>query len=106
MKLRLFKMSETDKNMLLVALHIIFKGKRENGEDYNPIGHFILRIGKTANNKLYLNDEEFIWARNALNLLRNQYLAAGRYSDGIDYVMMKLMKAKYKRYKESKAKTA
>ncbi len=100
MKKRLFKMGEIEKNMLLVALHITFKAKRANGENFMPLGQFILCIGKTTNGKLYLNDEEFIWARNALNALRDEYITADRYTDGIDAVMMKLMKAKYRNCKE------
>ncbi len=55
-----------------------------------------------ANNtpKLYLNNKEFIWARNALNALRDEYITAERYIDGVYAVIMKLMKSKYRNCKE------
>ena len=36
-------------------------------------------------------------ALRALNRLRSSYLAAGRYSDGIDAVILKLLHSRYRR---------
>ena len=42
--------------------------------------------------RLPITTEEQRQLRNALNRLRNKYLAMGRYSDGIDSVMVKVLK--------------
>ena len=42
--------------------------------------------------RLPITSEEQRELRNALNRLRDKYLAMGRYSDGIDSVILKVMK--------------
>lgn len=101
-KKRLFKMKDIrEYNMLIVALGDLFKTMQTHDVQREVIRKLVLHIAQIGDRgKLYLSDEEFLLARNALLDLRNLYLANGRYSDGIDDVLLKLMNSKYRRYKE------
>lgn len=83
-KERLFKMTETEQCVLVAAL----KGCG---------GALASRAAHAPKRKLYLDGEEYRQALHGLNQLRTDYMAAGHYSDGIDAVMLKLMKSKYRR---------
>lgn len=50
-------------------------------------------------NKLYLTEAEHSKSVEALNQLRDTYLKNGRYSDGIDSVLLKIMKSRYRPYR-------
>ena len=50
--------------------------------------------------KLYLSDEEHQYATLSLNGMRNAYLAADRSCGGIDRLLIKLIRAKYRRVPE------
>lgn len=89
-KERLFKMTEIEQNMLVKALSDV-----RGWSDEIPL--LLRRVLAAPNRRLYLNDSEHRWVRHALNELRNAYLAAGRYSDGIDTVILRLMKTRYRR---------
>lgn len=89
-KQQLFKMTEIEQNMLEKALWDIRSMSDE------VLG--LMRKTRSApGRRLYLSASEYRWAVQALNELRTAFLAAGRYSDGIDAVMLKLMKSKYRR---------
>ena len=83
-KERLFKMTETEQCVLVAAL-------KDCG------GVLASRAANAPKRKLYLDGEEYRQALHGLNRLRTDYMAAGHYSDGIDAVMLKLMRSKYRR---------
>ena len=49
--------------------------------------------------KLYLTEGEHKKAVQALNGLRDTYIENGRYTDGIDTVLMRIMNARYRTYR-------
>ena len=98
-KERLYRMTEPDKNMLFVAL----------ADEFNRwLGEFAIRVDelppkknfwpwdKTKLYDLYLTDEEWTTARNAINDLRNWRLSVGKDDGGTGDSLMKIMTAKYK----------
>ena len=87
-KQRLFAMTEIEQNMLEKALLDL---------DRAQTASMRRRVRQAPRRKLYLNQTEYDLAVRALNGLRDAYLAAGRYSDGIDAVILKLMKSRYRR---------
>ncbi len=86
-KERLFRMTETEQCVLVAAL------KNSPG----PASDLASRAASAPKRKLYLDTEEYRQALHGLNQLRTDYMAAGHYSDGIDAVMLKLTKSKYRR---------
>lgn len=86
-KERLFRMTETEQCVLVAAL--------KNGP--GPASDLVSRAATAPKRKLYLDAEEYRQALHGLNQLRTDYMAAGHYSDGIDAVMLKLTKSKYRR---------
>ncbi len=87
-KRRLFQMTEIEQNML---------GKALLDLDREQTVSMRRRVRQAPRRKLYLNEAEYDLAVRALNGLRDTYLAAGRYSDGIDAVILKLLKSRYRR---------
>ena len=87
-KQRLFAMTEIEQNMLEKALLDL---------DRAQTASMRRRVRQAPRRKLYLNQTEYDLAVRALNGLRDAYLAAGRYSDGIDAVILRLMKSRYRR---------
>ena len=86
-KERLFKMTETDQCVLVAALR----------DSQSAASELVRRAATAPKRKLYLDGDEYRQAISGLNQLRTDYLAAGHYSDGIDAVIVKLMKSKYRR---------
>lgn len=86
-KERLFKMTETEQCVLVAAL-------RGNP---GPSSDLASRAANAPRRRLYLDGAEYQQAIRGLNQLRTDYLAAGHYSDGIDAVMLKLMRSKPRR---------
>lgn len=82
-KERLFKMTETEQCVMVAAL--------KNSDALAS------RAANAPKRRLYLDGEEYRQALHGLNQLRTDYMAAGHFSDGIDAVMLKLMKSKYRR---------
>ena len=107
-KERLYRMTEPDKNMLFVALPDEFKRQRAQGNINRWLGEFAIRVDelppkknfwpwdKTKLYDLYLTDEEWTTARNAINDLRNWRLSVGKDDGGTGDSLMKIMTAKYK----------
>lgn len=87
-KRRLFQMTEIEQNMLEKALLDL---------DREQTVSMRRRVRQAPRRKLCLNEAEYDLAVRALNGLRDTYLAAGRYSDGIDAVILKLLKSRYRR---------
>ena len=96
-KQRLFAMTEIEQNMLEKAL--LDLGRAQTASMRR-------RVRQAPRRKLYLNQTEYDLAVRALNGLRDAYLAAGRYSDGIDAVILKLMKSRYRRVPTAISKVA
>lgn len=98
-KQRCVKMDIIMKNMLIHALKDVC---REQGEKKYPAGEtidFMQRLNGFSGEKLYLTDREYGQAVHALNRLRDTFIRAGRYTDGIDTILLRIMKAKYKKPK-------
>ena len=87
-KRRLFAMTEIEQNMLEKALLDL---------DREQTASMRRRVRQAPRRKLYLNEAEYDLEVRALNGLRDTYLTAGRYSDGIDAVILNLMKSQYRR---------
>ena len=69
------------KNMFTVALKDELAAQSQMG-----------KVRPATEKRLPITIEEQRELRNALNRLRDKYLAMGRYSDGIDSVILKVMK--------------
>ena len=93
-KQRLFPMTNIEQNMLVKAL---CDARRQSGDFAGEVQHLIDRVLHAPKGKLYLSDSEFHWAAVSLNGLRTAYLSAGRSSGGIDKVLFKRMRSKYRR---------
>ena len=93
-KQRLFPMTNIEQNMLVKALCDV---RSQSGEALSEVQELIKKAVHAPKGKLYLNDSEFHWAAFSLNGLRTAYLSAGRSSGGIDKVLCKLMRSKYRR---------
>ena len=59
----------------------------------------VLKLAEQEEGKLYLTEAEHSKSVEALNQLRDTYLKNGRYSDGIDSVLLKIMKSRYRPYR-------
>lgn len=107
-KERLYRMTEPQKNMLVIALLEERHRQQARGVKSPPVGDLAVRADeaplhnklwpweKEALYDLYLNDAEWQMARDAINALRNQRLAQGKGNGGTDRALLKLMEAKYK----------
>lgn len=82
------------KNMFVVALKDELAARSQSG-GIRPATEAMLqkvRAYELSGKRLPIQAEEQRELRNALNRLRDKYLAMGRYSDGIDSVILKVMK--------------
>lgn len=98
-KRRCIKTDEITVNMLVHAMRDVFRKEKEAGASTEETGDFILRLAGHKEKKLYLSDGEYRMAVQALNGLRDTYIENGRYTDGIDAILMRVMKARYKTYR-------
>ena len=72
-------------------------GKKEQGLPVDTTRDLVLKLAEQEEGKLYLTEAEHTKSVEALNKLRDTYLKNGRYSDGIDSVLLKIMKSRYRR---------
>ena len=72
---------------------------RDDPNLYLPIREAQLKLAEQEEGKLYLTEAEHSKSVEALNQLRDTYLKNGRYSDGIDSVLLKIMKSRYRPYR-------
>lgn len=95
---RLVKMTYGDRNILVKELQSA-RGSigLEVSEKLQALMNKTLAAPKR---KLYLSDEEHQYATLYLNGMRNAYLAADRSCGGIDRLLIKLIRAKYRRVPE------
>ena len=94
-KKRLFKIGTIQRNMLSRGLMELPQAAIQQ-----EISQLVQKILTLPGKKLYLDENEYHWAVLALNGLRDKYLGAGRSSGGIDKVLLRLMKSKYKKVRE------
>ena len=73
--------------------------EKEAGASTKETGDLILRLAGHKDKKLYLTEGEHKKAVQALNGLRDTYIENGRYTDGIDTVLMRIMNARYRTYR-------
>ena len=98
-KRRCIKADEITVNMLVHAMRDVFRKEKEVGVSTEETGDFILRLAGHKEKKLYLSDGEYRMAVQALNGLRDTYIENGRYTDGIDAILMRVMRARYRTYR-------
>jgi hypothetical protein len=96
-KQRCIRADEITRNMLVHALREVFRQENEKGMPVEVTRNLILRLAYLEGKKLFLDEEEYKKAVQALNGLRDGFIQNGRYTDGIDIVLMKVMRSKYKR---------
>lgn len=96
-KQRCIRADEITRNMLVHALREVFRQENEKGMPVDVTRNLILRLAYLEGKKLFLDEEEYKKAVQALNGLRDGFIQNGRYTDGIDIVLMKVMRSKYKR---------
>ena len=92
--IRIMKMDRNDRSILMRALYADFCANREVGLPYGHLAALITKLHETRPGKLLLDDAEFRLARNSLNHLRNERIAAGGYTDAADAALLKLIRAK------------
>lgn len=92
--IRIMKMDRNDRSILMRALYADFCANRAAGRPYGDLAALIIKLHETQPGKLPLDDAEFHLARNALNRLRSERIAAGGYTDAADAALVKLIKAK------------
>lgn len=98
-KRRCIKTDEITVNMLVHALRDVFREEKETGVPTEDTGNLILRLAGHKEKKFYLTEAEYKKAVQALNGLRDTYIENGRYTDGIDAVLMRIMGARYRKYR-------
>lgn len=96
-KQRCIKMDEITKNMLIHALRDVFQKEKEQGLNTDATRDLVLKLAYCEDPRLFLADAEYKKCVQALNELRTSFIEKGRYPDGIDTILMKLISAKYKR---------
>ena len=92
--IRIMQLDRNNRSILLQALYADFCANREAGLPYGNLADLISKLHETQPGKLPLDDAEFHLARNALNHLRNERIAAGGYTDAADAALVQLIKAK------------
>lgn len=82
------------KNMFTVALKDELAAQSQRGKVCPATEAMLQRVRayELSEKRLPITTEEQRELRNALNRLRDKYLAMDRYSDGIDSVILKVMK--------------
>lgn len=90
-------MDEVTKNMLIHALRDVFREEKTKGFPTEETRDLVLKLAEHDSQKLFLDDTEYKKTVQALNSLRNGFIRSGRYTDGIDTVLIKIMRSKYRR---------
>lgn len=88
------KVDNIMKNMFVAALKDEIQAQREQGTADSETEEMLAKVRAydLKEKRLPITTGEQRQLRNALNRLRNKYLAMGRYSDGIDSVIIKVLK--------------
>ena len=90
------KMDNIMKNMFVVALNDELQAQSEQDECLEETKALLKKV--SAQKRLQITAGEQRQIRKALNRLRSKYLAAGRYSDGIDKVIIQVAKPNTSRH--------
>ena len=98
-RMRYVKMDRIMNHMLIHALREVFRQEKEQGLPVDTTRDLVLKLAEQEEGKLYLTEAEHSKSVEALNQLRDTYLKNGRYSDGIDSVLLKIMKSRYRPYR-------
>ncbi len=87
------KVDNIMKNMFVAALKDEIQAQREQGTADSETEEMLAKVRAydLKEKRLPITTGEQRQLRNALNRLRNKYLAMGRYSDGIDSVIIKVL---------------
>ena len=80
-------------------LREVFRQEKKQGLPVDTTRDLVLKLAEQEEGKLYLTEAEHSKSVEALNQLRDTYLKNGRYSDGIDSVLLKIMKSRYRPYR-------
>ena len=94
-KQRLLKMGVVEQGLMVKALD--YPQENIQPEQAEKLQMLLDRTRQAPKGKLYLNDEEFDCAVQAISSIRNDYLSAGKSSGGFDRVLLKLLNSKYRR---------
>lgn len=88
------KVDNIMKNMFVAALKDEIQAQHEQGTADSETEDMLAKVRAydLKEKRLPITTGEQRQLRNALNRLRNKYLAMGRYSDGIDSVIIKVLK--------------
>lgn len=88
------KMDNIMKNMFVVALNDELQAQSEQDECLEETKALLKKVSEydLAQKRLQITAGEQRQIRKALNRLRSKYLAAGRYSDGIDKIIIQVAK--------------
>lgn len=88
------KVDNIMKNMFVAALKDEIQAQCEQGTADSETEEMLAKVRAydLKEKRLPITTGEQRQLRNALNRLRNKYLAMGRYSDGIDSVIIKVLK--------------
>lgn len=109
---RLYRMTEIQRNMLVVALMDEYRKQKAQDVPDPSIGRLAVRAEDAPRHKnrlpwdkerlydLYLNDAEWRMARDALNALRSWRFSVGKGDGGTDDALLRVMSAKYKKAPE------
>ena len=94
------KMDNIMKNMFVVALNDELQAQSEQDECLEETQALLKKVSEydLAQKRLQITAGEQRQIRKALNRLRSKYLAAGRYSDGIDKVIIQVAKPNTSRH--------
>ena len=98
-RMRYVKMDRIMNHMLIHALREVFRQEKEQGLPVDTTRDLVLKLAEQEEGKLYLTEAEHSKSVEALNQLRDTYLKNGLYSDGIDSVLVKIMKSRYRPYR-------
>ena len=85
------KMRETSRNMFSDALLRLYRAKGPESEAARQLGLKLWDFDMEEK-RMPINSEEQRILRHALNDLRNQRLAEGKYTDGVEQAMLDVMK--------------
>ena len=96
-RMRYVKMDRIMNHMLIHALREVFRQEKKQGLPVDTTRALVLKLAEQEEGKLYLTEHSK--SVEALNQLRDTYLKNGRYSDGIDSVLLKIMKSRYRPYR-------
>ena len=88
-RMRYVKMDRIMNHMLIHALREVFRQEKEQGLPVDTTRDLVLKLAEQEEGKLYLTEAEHT----------KSYLKNGRYSDGIDSVLLKIMKSRYRPYR-------